>query len=106
MTYLFLYIVGLILIWYVYKVGWLITLKTIISVVVPSFLIVLLNIKAGRLIFRNPILGIVSSIPTAILIFRASKPLVSLVNNFIDEKINDTSNLEDVIETESIPLDE
>ena len=34
MTYLFLYIVGIILIWWIYRVGWLEALKTVVKVIV------------------------------------------------------------------------
>ena len=105
MVYLFLYAIGLIAIWYIYRVGWIVALKTIISIIIPSLLIILFNLKAGRFIFRNPVFGIVSSFPTAILIFRGSKPLVSFINNSIDKNINDNIDSEDVIETESVPLD-
>ena len=105
MIYLFLYTIGLIAIWYIYRVGWIVAVKTIISIIIPSLLIVLFNLKAGRFIFRNPVLGIISSLPTAILIFRGSKPLVSFINNSIDKNINDNIDSEDVIETESVPLD-
>ena len=105
MAYLFLYAIGLIAIWYIYRVGWIVALKTIISIIIPSLLIILFNLKAGRFIFRNPVFGIISSLPTAILIFRGSKPLVSFINNSIDKNINDNIDSEDVIETESVPLD-
>jgi len=84
MTYVFLYLIGLLLIWYVYKVGWLAALKTVISIIVPSFLIILFNAKAGRLLFKSPVIGIVSALPTSIFIFRGSKPLVTLINNWIE----------------------
>ena len=53
MTYLFLYVVGITLIWWTYRVGWLEALKTVIKVIVPSALIILFNIKAGRLLFKS-----------------------------------------------------
>ena len=46
MTYLFLYVVGIVLIWWIYCVGWVEALKTVIKVLVPSILIILFNIKA------------------------------------------------------------
>ena len=49
MTYLFLYVVGIVLIWWIYRVGWIEALKIVIKVLVPSILIILFNIKAGRL---------------------------------------------------------
>ena len=83
MTYLFLYIVGIILIWWIYRVGWLEALKTVVKVIVPSALIILFNIKAGRLLFKSPVVGLVSALPTSIFIFRGSLPLVSYINNWI-----------------------
>ena len=106
MTYLFLYLIGVIIIFYVYKVGWLAALKTVISIIVPSFLIILFNVKAGRLLFKSPIVGLVSALPTSIFIFRGSKPLVSLINNWIENKFNFIDIQEDVIDTESYTVDE
>ena len=60
MTYLFLYIVGIILIWWIYRVGWLEALKTVVKVIVPSALIILFNIKAGRLLFKSPVVGLLN----------------------------------------------
>ena len=106
MTYVFLYLIGLLLIWYVYKVGWLAALKTVISIIVPSFLIILFNAKAGRLLFKNPLIGIVSALPTSIFIFRGSRPLVTLINNWIETKFNFIDSQKEVIDTESYPVDD
>ena len=106
MVYLFLYLIGLLLIWYVYKVGWLSALKTVITIIVPSLLIILFNAKAGRLLFKSPIIGIVSALPTSIFIFRGSKPLVSLINNWIESKFNFIDIKKDVIDTESYTVDD
>tara|TARA_Y100000589_G_C27047745_1_gene585924 strand:+ start:489 stop:809 length:321 start_codon:yes stop_codon:yes gene_type:complete len=106
MIYLFLYIIALILIFYTYKVGWVESFKTVISVIVPSFLIILFNLKAGRLLFKSPIIGIVSALPTAIFIYRGSIPLVKIINNWIDSKTHNTDKYSDVIDTDSIPVDE
>ena len=106
MIYLFIYIIGLILIWSIYRSGWLQTLKTVISVIVPSILIILFNIKAGRLIFKSPVIGIFSVLPTSILIFRSSRPLVSKILNWIDKNENNISNKDDFIETEAFTVDD
>ena len=106
MIYVFLYVVGLILILYIYKVGWLAALKTIISIIVPSFLIIIFNIKAGRLLFKSPIIGILSALPTSVFIFRGSKPIVNLINNWIENTKNSKVNNEDVIDTESMPVED
>ncbi len=106
MVYLFLYIVGLVLIFYIYRVGWLTALKTSISVLVPSFLIILFNIKAGRLLFKSPIIGIISVLPTAIFIFRGSKPLVLFINNWFESKINNIQIEKDIIDTDSVEIDD
>ena len=105
MAYLFLYVVSIILIWWVYRVGWIESLKTVIKVIVPSFLIILFNIKAGRLLFKSPIFGLLSALPTAIFIYRGSLPLVGYINNWIENK---RSNFDDseVVDTDSIPLDD
>ena len=106
MTYVFLYLIGLLLIWYVYKVGWLEASKTVISIIVPSFLIILFNAKAGRLLFKSPLIGIVSALPTSIFIFRGSRPLVTLINNWIETKFNFIDSQKEVIDTESYPVDD
>ena len=104
MTYLFFYVVGIVLIWWTYRVGWLEALKTVVKVIVPSLLIVLFNIKAGRLLFKSPLVGLLSAFPTSIFIFRGSLPLVSYINNWIEKKINKYDS--EVIDTDSIPLDD
>ena len=105
MTYLILYITALVLIWWTYRVGWLEALKTVVKVIVPSALIILFNIKAGRLLFKSPALGILSALPTSIFIFRGSLPLVSYINNWMENKINNYDDSE-VIDTDSVPLDD
>ena len=105
MTYLFLYIVCIILIWWTYRVGWLEALKTVVKVIVPSALIILFNIKAGRLLFKSPVVGLLSALPTSIYIFRGSLPLVSYINNWIEKKINKYDDSE-VIDTDSVSLDD
>ena len=106
MTYLFLYLVGIVLIWWAYRVGWIEALKTVIKVIVPSILIILFNIKAGKLLFRNPLVGLLSALPTSIFIYRASHPLVASINNWIDTKRSDHEESQEVIDTDSIPLDD
>ena len=106
MTYLFLYVVGIILIWWIYRVGWIEALKTVIKVLVPSILIILLNIKAGRLLFKNPVVGLLSALPTSILIYRGSLPFVASINNWIDKKRSKYEESEEVIDTDSIPVDD
>jgi len=105
MTYLFLYIICIILIWWTYRVGWLEALNTLVKVIVPSALIILYNIKAGRLLFKSPIVGLLSALPTSIFIFRGTLPLVSYINNWIEKKIN-KYDYSEVIDTDSVPLDD
>ena len=105
MTYLFLYVVGIILIWWTYRVGWLDALKTVVKVIVPSVLIVLFNLKAGRLLFKSPLVGILSALPTSIFIYRGSLPLVSYIIDLIENQINKYDDSE-VIDTDSVPLDD
>ena len=102
MTYLVLYIAGIASIWWVYRVGWAEALKTILSVLIPSILIILFNIKAGRLIFKSPVVGIISVLPTAFFIYRGSKPLVFRVNSWIDSKRNEFVDAHDVVDAEVI----
>ena len=106
MTYIFLYIVGIASIWWVYQVGWNDAVKTIMSVLIPSILIILFNIEAGRLIFKNPTVGIISVLPTAFFIYRGSKPLVFGINNWIDLTNNDIVDSRDVVDTEVISKEE
>ena len=105
MTYLFLYIVCVVVIWWTYRVGWLEALKTLVKVIVPSALIILFNIKAGRLLFKSPVVGLVSALPTSIFIFRGSLPLVSYINNWIENKINKYDDSQ-VVDTDSVSLDD
>ena len=105
MTYLFLYVIGIILIWWIYRVGWFEALKTVIKVLVPSVFIILFNIKGGRLLFKSPIFGLLSVLPTSIFIYRGSLPLVSFINNWIENKrIKDYES--EVIETDSVAVDD
>ena len=69
MTYLFLYVVGITLIWWTYRVGWLEALKTVIKVIVPSALIILFNIKAGRLLFKSPLVGLLRALCLPLFLF-------------------------------------
>ena len=106
MTYIVLYIAGLASIWWIYRVGWTEAFKTILSVLIPSLLIILFNIKAGRLIFKNPAIGIVSILPTAFFIYRGSKPIVYEISNWIDRKRNDFVDSQDVVDAEVISKDD
>ena len=106
MTYFVLYIAGISSIWWVYRVGWAEALKTILSVLIPSILIILFNVKAGRLIFKNPALGIISVLPTAFFIYRGSKPLVFGMNSWIDRKRNEFVDSKDVVDAEVISKEE
>ena len=106
MAYLVLYIAGIASIWWVYQVGWTEALKTILSVLIPSILIILFNVKAGRLIFKNPAVGIISVLPTAFFIYRGSKPLVIGINGWIDQKRNDYVGSQDIVEAEVITKEE
>ncbi len=106
MTYFVLYIAGIASIWWIYRVGWTEALKTILSVLIPSLLIILFNIKAGRLIFKNPIVGIISVLPTAFFIYRGSKPIVFGINSWIDRKRNEFVDSQEVVEAEVISKEE
>tara|TARA_B100000700_G_C15023215_1_gene846833 strand:- start:604 stop:927 length:324 start_codon:yes stop_codon:yes gene_type:complete len=102
MTYLVLYVAGIVSIWWIYRLGWFEAIKTILSILIPSILIILFNAKAGRLLFRNPVVGIISLLPTAVLIYKGSQPLVMGINNWIDRKNNDFVDMQDVVDTEVI----
>ena len=102
MTYFILYFFGIGLIWWVYRVGWTEAIKTILSVLIPSVLIILFNVKAGRIIFKNPAVGIISILPTAIFIYRGSKPLVFRINNWIDRKRDDIVDSQQVVDAKVV----
>ena len=102
MTYFILYFFGIASIWWVYRVGWGEALKTLISIFIPSLLIILFNVKAGRLIFRNPALGIVSVLPTAVFIYRGSKPIVFGINSWIDNKRNEFIDSQEIVDAEVV----
>ena len=106
MTYFILYFSGIAAIWWVYRVGWTEALKTILSIIIPSLLIILFNVKAGRIIFKNPAIGIISVLPTAIFIYRGSKPLVLGINNWIDKKRNEFVDSKEVVDAEVVSKEE
>ena len=89
-------------IWLIYRFGFYKYLKSIVSVVVPSVFIILFNIKAGRMLFRNPLVGIISFLPTAIFVFKLSQPLVDAINNFIDKIKHNHLEMEDLVDVEVI----
>ena len=102
MTYLFIYIVGIILVWWINRIGWLKALKLLVSVLVPSILIILFNLKAGRLLFRSPVIGLLSILPTTLFIYRGCQPLVEGLNLWIDKTINNISESKEVVDAEVI----
>ena len=106
MTYFILYFFGIASIWWIYRVGWTEALKTILSVLIPSLLIILFNVKAGRLIFKNPAVGIISVLPTAIFIYRGSKPLVIGINSWIDRRRNEFVDSKEVVDAEVVSKEE
>ena len=73
---------------------------------IPLALIILFNARAGRLLFRNPIVGIISVLPTAVFIFKASQPIVVGINSWIDKKNIDFVEMKDVVDAEVISKEE
>ncbi len=102
MTYLALYIAGIASIWWIFRVGWSEGFKTIVSVLIPLVLIIIFNARAGRLLFRNPFVGLISVLPTAIFIYKGSQPFVNGINSWIDRKTNDSVESQNVVDTEVI----
>ena len=102
MVYLALYIAVVASLWWSSRVGLSKALETILSVLIPTALIVLVNARFGRLLFRNPLVGIISILPTAVFIYRASQPLVVGINSWIHRKTNDFVGSPDVVEVEVI----
>ncbi len=102
MGYLTLYIAGIAFILLISRVGWSEALKTILRVLIPSVLIILFNVKAGKLLYKSPVIGIVSLLPTAIFIFKGSQPLVSAINSWLDSITNDFAESPNVVDAEVI----
>ena len=102
MTYVVLYLACVVCILWIHRVGWKEALKKILTVLIPSALIILFNVKAGRLLFRSPIFGIISILPTAIFIYRGSLPLVTGINSWIDRKTNEVVESQNVVDAEVI----
>ena len=107
MAYLALYILGIVSIWWISRVGIWDALKAILSVVIPSVLIILLNAYLGRLLFRNPLFGFISALPIAVFVYKSSAPLVDVVNSWIDRQKNDFQEVKgDVVDAEVISKEE
>ena len=102
MTYLYLYILVIASMFLVYRFGWLEAIKSILRILIPSGLIILFNLKAGSLLFKSPILGIMSFIPTAILIFKGSQPLVNALQTWLDRTKDSFAVSNDVVDAELI----
>ncbi|KGG14203.1 hypothetical protein EV05_0094 [Prochlorococcus sp. MIT 0601] len=73
-----------------------------LTILIPSALIIIFNVKAGRLLFRSPVVGIISILPTAIFIYRGSLPLVAVINSWIDRKANEFVESQDTVDAEVI----
>ena len=56
--------------------------------------------------FKSPAVGIISVLPTAIFIYRGSKPLVFGINSWIDKKRNEFVDSKEVVEAEVISEEE
>ena len=106
MTYFILYIAGIASIWWVYRVGWTEALKSILSILIPSILIIIFNVKAGRLIFKNPVIGVISILPTALFIYKGSQPIVFGINSWIDRKRNEVVDSQEVVDAEVVSDEE
>ncbi|WP_320663951.1 hypothetical protein [Prochlorococcus sp. MIT 1223] len=102
MIYLFLYTSIIALIWFTYRFGWLESIKIILSVLIPSVLIIAFNVKVGRLLFKSPIVGFLSILPSTFFIYRWSQNLVGLIHSWIDQKANEDKDSANVVEAEVI----
>ena len=102
MTLVALYVVGIASLWWILRVGKWEGLEAISIVLIPTVLIILFNARAGRMLFKNPIFGVISVLPTAVLIYRASQPLVAGINSWIDRKTNDFVDSQEVVDAEVI----
>jgi len=103
MAYLTLYITAIAFIWWIFHVGWSEAIKTILSVLIPSLLIILFNACLGRILFRNPVVGIITALPTSFFIYKRSQTLVSIISRWIGMKgINIVESQVEIVETEVI----
>ena len=85
---------------------WKLILAKIAKSNCEKLLIILFNVKAGRLIFKSPIVGIISVLPTAFFIYRGSKPIVNGINNWIDNKRTEYVDSKDIVDAEVISKEE
>tara|TARA_B100000073_G_C23744389_1_gene574665 strand:- start:5887 stop:6168 length:282 start_codon:yes stop_codon:yes gene_type:complete len=93
-------------VWHLYKYGFVETIKKIVNILLPSFLIILFNLKAGKLLFKSPLIGIFSVLPSSIFIYRASQPALAFFNAWIDKhKINNVG-MDNVVDAEAVQIDE
>ena len=102
MIYFALYIFAIATIWWMYSLGFKESLKQLISVLVPTVLIIIFNLKAGKFIFKNPLLGFISILPTALFIYQVTKPLIVSVNNSIENSFRNNEDDEHVVEVDVI----
>ncbi len=106
MIYFLIYFISIAIIWSTYRFGWVNSLKTVVNVLLPSVFIILFNLQAGKILFRNPVVGIVSILPTAIFIFRSTQPLVFKINDWIDRQSDTNIDSQDVVDAEVISKEE
>ena len=102
MAYLALYIVCIAFIFRGSRVGWLNAVQRMLSILLPSLLIILFTVRAGHLIFRSPLVGLISILLTTFLIYHGSKPLVNAINSWLESKTNGCVDLKDVVEVEVV----
>ncbi len=102
MIYLFVYITCVASALGIYYLGWQDFLKRMVSILLPSLLIIIFTIKTGGIIFKSPIIFVISIVPTVIFVYRGSLPLVGRINDFIDNIGNDCFTPDDVVEAEVI----
>lgn len=54
------------------------------------------------MLFRNPLFGFISFLPTAVFIFKGSQPFVAGINSWIDRRTNDFVDSYEVVDAEVI----
>lgn len=102
MTYIALYIFFVSFIWWGYRLGWAEALKKIISILIPSILIIFVNIRFSKLILSNPLIGLISVLPTAVIVYKYSKPTVDSINSWIDRKRDQFVDSQDIVDADVI----
>ncbi len=89
MTIFISYIIIVVLLLFASKSGWWEVLKKLVAVFIPLSAIILINIRLAPILFRSPLIGLLSMLPNIYFIFKITSPIVNKINSWIDVKRND-----------------